>query len=98
MSTNINIPFFPDPPREYNQAYMAQVIRAFALFAQQVRNPGEGRNTFIVLTNLQQADSGLEVGALYRHGNELRITLPNTAAIAGVSGTAYVGSVSVTTT
>jgi len=98
MSSPVNIPFFPDPPREYNQAYMAQVIRAFALFAQQVRNPGEGRNTFIVLTNLQQNDVGLEVGAVYRHGNDLKIVLSNISAPAGVSGAGLVGSVTVVIT
>lgn len=98
MSSSVSIPYFPDPPREYNQAYMAQVIRSFALFAAQVRNPGEGRNTFIVLTALQQNDVGLEVGALYRHGNEILITLSNITAPAGTQATAQVGSVTVTTT
>jgi len=98
MSSNVNIPFFPDPPREYDQAYMAQVIRAFALFARQVRNPGEGRNTFTVFTNLQENDFGLEIGTVYRHGNELRIVLANISAPAGVSSTGGVGSVTVTTT
>lgn len=98
MSSPVNIPFFPDPPREYNQAYMAQVIRAFALFAQQVRNPGEGRNTFIVLTNLQQNDFGLEVGAVYQSGNQLLITTLDTAAVSGLTATGSVGSVSITTT
>lgn len=97
MSSPVNIPFFPDPPREYNQAYMAQVIRSFALFAQQVRNPGEGRNTFIVLTNLQQNDFGLEVGAVYRNGNQLFITTLDTAAVSGLTTTGSVGSVSITT-
>lgn len=98
MSTNVNVPFFPDPPRDYNQAYMAQVIRAFALFAYQVRNPGQGRNTSIVLTNLQQNDVGLEVGAVYLNGNRLFITTADISAPAGVGATSSVGSVSVTTT
>lgn len=98
MSNSVNIPFFPDPPREYSQAYMAQVVRAFSLFALQVRNPGEGRNTFIVLTDLQENDVGLEVGSVYRHGNELRIALQDIAAPAGSFATGTVGSVTVTTT
>lgn len=98
MSGNVNIPFFPAPTREYSQAYMAQLVRAFALFAQQTRNPGEGRNTTIVLTNLQQNDVGLAVGTVYRRGNQLFITTADIAAPAGVAAAAYVGSVSVTTT
>lgn len=98
MSSNVNVPFFPDPPREYNQSYMAQVVRAFALFAYQVRNPGQGRNTFIVLTDLQQNDFGLEAGAVYRSGNDLKIVLLNISAPAGLSSTGSVGSVTVVTT
>ncbi len=98
MSSNVNIPFFPDPPREYSQAHMAQLIKAFALFAYQVRNPGEGRNTFTVFTNLQQNDVGLEIGTVYRHGNDLKIVLSNISAPAGVSGAGLVGSVTVVIT
>lgn len=98
MSTNVNIPFFPEAPREYSQAHLSQVIKAFALFAYQVRNPGEGRNTFTVFTALQENDVGLEIGAVYRHGNDLKIVLLNISAPAGASATASVGSVTVTTT
>ena len=98
MTTNVNIPFFPEPPREYSQAHMAQLIKAFALFAYQVRNPGEGRNTFTVFTALQENDVGLEIGAVYRHGNDLKIVLPNISVPAGVSATGSVGVVTVTIT
>ena len=37
---NVPVPYFPAPPGEYNRQYMAQVIRAFSVFAQQVNNPG----------------------------------------------------------
>lgn len=98
MTTNVSIPFFPEPPREYSQAHMAQLIKAFAVFAYQMRNPGQGRNTFTVFTNLQTDDVGLEQGSVYRHGNELRVSLVDMAAVRGVSATAQVGSVTVTTT
>jgi hypothetical protein len=55
-------PYFPIPPSEYEQRYFNEVIRAFSVYLEQARNPGEGRNTFTVFTNLQTDDSGLETG------------------------------------
>ena len=46
---NVPVPYFPTPPGEYNRQYMAQVIRAFAVFAQQVNNPGPIRATTLTL-------------------------------------------------
>jgi hypothetical protein len=92
------IPYFASAPFEYDRSYMAQVTRAFSLYAQQMQNPGEGRNTYTVYTNLQQNDYGLEVGTVYRQGNVLYITLLDTAAPAGVSATALTGTVTVVIT
>jgi hypothetical protein len=94
----VPVPYFPIPPREYDQRYFNEVIRAFSVYLEQARNPGEGRNTFTVFTNLQQNDVGLEVGTVYRHGNDLKIVLSNISAVAGSAGTALVGSVTVVTT
>jgi hypothetical protein len=91
-------PYFPIPPKEYDQRYFNEVIRAFSIYLDQARNPGEGRNTFTVFTALQQNDVGLEVGAVYRHGNDLKVVLPNTSAPAGTSGSGLVGSVTVVIT
>ena len=68
MSRNLAIPYFPNAPREYNQQYISEIVRAFSVYVQQVQNPGEGRNTFGVFTNLQTDDSGLETGAIFNHG------------------------------
>ena len=65
MSRNLVRPFFPIPPQEYDQTYFDEVIRSFAVYLDQMQNPGEGRNTALVLTNLQNDDQGLEVGSLF---------------------------------
>ncbi len=52
MSQQTPIPFFGSAPAEYRQSYMAQVTRAFALFAQQQQNPGLIRGTTLNLTDL----------------------------------------------
>ena len=49
MSLGTPIPYFPTPPAEYDRTYMAQVVRAFALFAQQVNNPGPLQATTLTL-------------------------------------------------
>jgi hypothetical protein len=98
MSRINAIPYFPNAPREYNQQYISEIVRAFSVYVQQIQNPGEGRNTFGVFTNLQTDDSGLETGAIFNHGGYVKITQVNTPHARGSAGTGAVGLVTVTTT
>tara|TARA_R100001198_G_scaffold54946_1_gene31140 strand:+ start:4738 stop:5034 length:297 start_codon:yes stop_codon:yes gene_type:complete len=98
MSRINAIPYFPNAPKEYSQQYIAEIVRAFSVYVQQVQNPGEGRNTFTVFTNLQTDDSGLETGAIFNHGGYVKITQLNTPHVRGSAGTGAVGLVTVTTT
>jgi hypothetical protein len=98
MSRNLPVPFFPIPPEKYNRTYFAEVVRAFSVFLEQQRNPGEGRNTFIVLTQLQTDDSGLETGALFQQDGFVKIALGNKPHVRGSVGTGSVGEVTVNTT
>lgn len=97
MSRNLNFPYFPMAPQEYSQPYMAEIVRSFSVYVQNQQNPGEGRNTFIVLTNLQTDDSGLEPGAVFNHDGQLRVSLDHAPYVRGSSGSGTVGSVTVTT-
>lgn len=59
MASNVPVPYFPSPPSEYNRNYQDQVIRAFAVFAQQVNNPGPIRGTTLTLNPTgSKIDSG----------------------------------------
>jgi hypothetical protein len=98
MSRNLVRPFFPVPPSDYQQQYFAEVVRSFSNYIQQMQNPGEGRNTFIVLTDLQTDDVGLETGALFQQDGTVKITLANKPHARGSAATGYVGSVTVSTT
>ena len=98
MSRNLPLPYFPIPPGEYQQEYFAEVIRAFSVYMQNMQNPGEGRNTALVLTNLQSNDQGLETGALFEHDGFVKITKANAPHVGGISATGEVGSVTVSTT
>lgn len=68
-SRNIPSIAFPLPPKEYDQRYMAEVTRVFIQFQQQLQNPGEGRNTTVVLTNVPTSATGLESGTVYVDGS-----------------------------
>lgn len=83
MSTNNPIPYFPTPPGQYDRAYMAQLVRAFAVFAQQVNNPGALIGTTLRLTalptfanNAAALAGGLVVDDVYKTSTgELRIVV-----------------------
>ena len=92
------IPFFPNPPRDYNQQYMDEIVKAFSIYVTRINTPGEGRNTFTVFTNLQKDDFQLETRAIFNHGGFVKITEANKPHARGLAGTTAVGTVSVTTT
>ena len=50
MSRNVPIPYFPIPPLSYDNQYLAEVTRAFSVYAQQMNTPGPWRATELVLT------------------------------------------------
>lgn len=97
MSRNLPLPFLPVPPTEYQQPYLAEIVRALSIYMQNERNPGEGRNTFTVFTDLQTDDVGLEPGAVFNHGGYLKVSALNTPHVRGSSATGIVGSVTVST-
>jgi hypothetical protein len=97
MPSSSPAPFFPTPPGEYNRQYMAQLVRAFAVFVQQVNNPGDAIFTTLRLTSLQTNDQGLPTGALFQHDGFVKITQANAPHVAGVSGTSVLGTVTVVT-
>lgn len=91
-------PYFPLPPREYEQSYFTRLVQAFANYLQLQEASGEARATFIVLTHLQEHDQGLEPGALFQQDGFVKITRESAPHVAGVSATTQLGSVTVTTT
>ena len=48
MSRNLNLPFFPIPPDEYNKEYFAEVLRSYSTYLQNMQNPGEGQYLYSV--------------------------------------------------
>jgi hypothetical protein len=83
MPSSSPAPFFPTPPEEYNRQYMAQLVRAFSVFVQQVNNPGDAIFTTLRLTalpvyanNAAALAGGLIEGDVYKTSTgELRIVV-----------------------
>ena len=103
MSRNLVLPFFPVPPEEYQQEYMAEIMRSFTVYLTQMQNPGEGRNTRLTLTDLQTDDQGLAPGELFQYrdvsgmmGN-VKVAVADISNLRGNSVTGAVGIVTVVT-
>lgn len=99
MSRNLTLPFFPKAPQEYDRNYMEQVVLSFSLYLEQMQNPGQGRNTRLVLTDLPLSDQGLEVGSLFQYrdasGAFVKITVPDQTNLLGLSANGNSGGVTV---
>jgi len=94
-SRNIPSITFPVPPKEYDQRYMAEMTRVFAQYLQQIQNPGAGRNTTIVLTDVPAFSSSLEVGTVYAdpYGFLKIVQAANIATVMGVAANGGVGQI-----
>ena len=97
-SRNVPLPYFPVPPAQYNPVYLAEIVRAFSVFLEQIQNPGPQRATKITLTDLQNNDFGLENGALFQVNGTVKITQANTPHVVGSGSSGGVGGVTVTIT
>lgn len=102
MSSSVPVPYFPTPPQAYDRQYMAQVIRAFAVFAQQVNNPGPIRGTTLTLnssgdkipagelswnTSDDTLDVTMEYGVIQQVGMETYARVGNTTGSTIPNGT-----------
>jgi len=97
VSRNLPLPYFPIPPQEYQSPYFQEILRSISMYMDNIQNAGEGRATFMVLTNLQTDDVGLETGTLFQQGGFVKITLSNSSHVRGSTGTGGVGTVTVIT-
>ena len=74
MSSNqVAPPRLPEPPIEYTQQYMADLVRSLQVFIEQERNPGEMRGTKLTLTDLPTSATGLETGTLYNDSGTIKV-------------------------
>ena len=55
------VPYFGNPPAEYDQRYMNDLVRSFAQFTNQVTNPGEELTTALTVTSDGSTASGAKI-------------------------------------
>ena len=91
-------PIFSVPPESYQVPYFNDLIRGLSLFVDQQQQPGEGRHTTMVFTDLSSNDVGLETGSVFEVDGFLKISRANNPHVSGNVGTGAVGSVTVTIT
>ena len=97
MDRRLSLPVFGRSPDTYNPQYMDDVVRMLNILTTLIRNPGEGRQTTMVLTDLPTTDYSLEPGSLFQVDGAVRISLQDKPYVLGLSATGAVGTVSVTT-
>lgn len=73
MSRNLPLPYLPVPPQQYDQRYFSDLVQSLAVFMQQTQNPGEGRFTKVVLTDLPTSPTGLEPGTLWNDSGTVKV-------------------------
>lgn len=97
MDRRVPFPVFGNPTNEYDRSFLDDMSRKLNLLVTILRSPGEGRNTTIVLTNLQTTDYGLEPGTLFQVDGVVRVSLAYAPYVTGLKATGSIGTVSVTT-
>ena len=95
MDRRLIFPQFQKATGEYYRRYFDNLFNMLNVLMNALRNPGEGRQSTLVLTNLPSNDSGLEPGSIFVVNGVLRIPLLYSPYVAGVYGTGRVGSVTV---
>jgi hypothetical protein len=65
MDRRLIPPTFPNPPAEYDQRFMLDLVRSLNDLVTQLRAPGLGRNTTTTLTNTVESPTGLEPGTVW---------------------------------
>ena len=70
-SRNAAPPRLPLPIGGVTEMYMTDLVNALDFFITQTTNPGEGRNTKLVFTEMPTSDVGLE--QLVNFATELRV-------------------------
>jgi len=90
-------PALPLATPEYSEAQLAQLIGVLRLYFTQLDSNAALQVDGIRLLNLPTSGYNLPNGTVFQVGEDLRIVVPNISYLYGVSATANVGTVTVTT-
>jgi len=90
-------PALPLAPTEYDQQHMSQLIGALRLYFAQSDSNAALQLDGLRLLNLPTSGYNLPDGTVFQVGEDLKIVVPYISYVLGVSATASVGTVTVTT-
>ena len=90
-------PALPLAPVEYDQQHMSQLIGALRLYFAQSDSNAALQLDGLRLLNLPTSGYNLPEGTVFQVGEDLKIVVPYISYVFGVSATANVGTVTVTT-
>lgn len=90
-------PALPLAPMEYDQQHMSQLIGALRLYFAQNDSNAALQLDGLRLLNLPTSGYNLPDGTVFQVGEDLKIVVPYISYVFGVSATASVGTVTVTT-
>jgi hypothetical protein len=90
-------PALPLATPEYSEAQLAQLIGVLRLYFTQLDSNTALQVDGIRLLNLPTSGYNLPDGTVFQVGEDLKIVVPNISYLFGVSATASVGAVTVTT-
>ena len=97
MDRRLVFPQFQKAPLDYQPRYVDNLVNMLNVLMNALRNPGEGRQSTLVLTNLPSNDYGLEAGSLFNIQGAIRISVLYSPYVQGTVATGSTGSVTVTT-
>jgi hypothetical protein len=90
-------PALPLATPEYSEQQLSQVIGVLRLYFTQLDSNAALQVDGIRLLNLPTSGYNLPDGTVFQVGEDLKIVVPNVSYLFGVSATANVGTVTVTT-
>jgi hypothetical protein len=90
-------PALPLATPEYSEPQLAQLIGVLRLYFTQLDSNAALQVDGIRLLNLPTSGYNLPDGTVFQVGEDLKIVVPNVSYLFGVSATANVGTVTVTT-
>ena len=88
-------PALPVPPVEYDQRYHTDLIRILRLYFNQLDSTTSLVIDGLQLLNVPTSGYGLRENTVFRVGEDLKIVVPNSAYLLGVSASGFLGTVSI---
>jgi len=90
-------PALPVPPKEYDQNFMSQLVRALGNYFNLLDSKTPHEIDSIIFSNLPTNGAGLINGSVYSDDGVLKIVLAQNSYAASLKATTSINNVSVTT-